>query len=164
MSCAMKVGIYAVGRMKAGPEKELAARYLERFSKAGPALGLEFAGIHEISESRAQSVDERRRDEAERLLAALPTAAAIIALDERGKNIGSEALASRLADIRDGTSKAAALLIGGPDGLDASIRSRAELVLSFGALTWPHQLVRIMLAEQLYRAATILSGHPYHRA
>lgn len=160
----MKIGIYAVGRMKAGPEKELADRYLERFAKAGPSLGLELTGVHELIESRAQNVDERRRDEADRLRAGFPAGAAIVALDERGKNIGSEDFSARLASFRDSGRKAAVLLIGGPDGLDASIRAEADLVLSFGALTWPHQLVRIMLAEQLYRAATILSGHPYHRA
>ncbi len=160
----MKIGVLAVGRMKAGPEKELADRYLERFSRAGQSLGLEFSGVQEIVESRAQGVDERRRDEAERLLAALPVGSAIVALDERGKNIGSEDFSARLGILRDQGQKVAALMIGGPDGLDNSIRARADLVLSFGALTWPHQLVRIMLAEQLYRAATILSGHPYHRA
>lgn len=160
----MKIGIFAVGRMKAGPDKELAGRYLERFGKAGPQLGIDFSGVHEIVESRAQAVDERRRDEAERLRTALPAGTAIIALDERGKNIGSEEFASRLGAIRDGGAKSLSLLIGGPDGLDASIRADAELVLSFGALTWPHQLVRMMLAEQLYRAVTIMSGHPYHRA
>lgn len=160
----MKIGICAVGRMKAGPEKDLAGRYLDRFAKAARPLGLEFAGIHEIVESRSRTADERRRDEAERLRGAFPEGGAVIALDERGSAIGSEDFAARLAALRDGGHRALTVVIGGPDGLDPSIRGQAELVLSFGALTWPHQLVRIMLAEQLYRAATILSGHPYHRA
>lgn len=160
----MKIGICAVGRMKAGPEKDLADRYLDRFAKVGPSLGLECTGVHEIVESRAQGLDERRRDEAERLRAACPAGSALVLLDERGKSISSEEFSSRLAAFRDNGRKSAILLIGGPDGHDASLRSEADLVLSFGALTWPHQLVRIMLAEQLYRAATILSGHPYHRA
>ena len=160
----MKIGVFAVGRMKSGPEKELAERYLDRFAKAGPPLGLTFAGIHELSESRAADTDERRRDEAARLKAAFPEGAAFIALDERGRNISSEDLAQRLAGLRDGGQKSLAMVVGGPDGLDRTMRDEAALTLSFGALTWPHQLARIMLAEQLYRAATILSGHPYHRA
>lgn len=159
----MRIGILAVGRMKSGPERELADRYFERFAKLGPSLGLEFAGIDELTESRAGSVDARRRDEAERLQAKLQSGSVTILLDERGKNISSDDFASRLAAWRDGGARNAALLIGGPDGNDASIRDSASLVISFGAQTWPHQMVRIMLAEQLYRAATILSGHPYHR-
>ncbi|MCO5064572.1 MAG: 23S rRNA (pseudouridine(1915)-N(3))-methyltransferase RlmH [Rhizobiaceae bacterium] len=160
----MKIGICAVGRMKAGPEKELADRYFDRFAKAGPSLGLEFGGLFEIPESRLAGVDERRRDEAARLRPGLAAGAALVVLDERGKSISSEAFASKLALWRDGGQKACALLIGGPDGHDSAIRDEASLLLSFGAMTWPHQLARIMLAEQLYRAATILSGHPYHRA
>jgi 23S rRNA (pseudouridine1915-N3)-methyltransferase len=160
----MKIGISAVGRMKAGPEKELADRYIERFAKAGPALGLEFSGLHEIPESRGQTVDERRRDEAVRLRAGLPSGAALVLLDERGKNLSSEDFASKLTAWRDHGSKSVNFLIGGPDGHDAGLRSEAALVWSFGALTWPHQLVRIMLAEQIYRATTIIAGHPYHRS
>lgn len=159
----MRIGILAVGRMKSGPERELADRYFERFAKLGPALGLEFAGVDELTESRAASTDGRRRDEAERLRAKLQPGAVTILLDERGKNISSDDFASKLAAFRDGGNRHAALVIGGPDGHDKSLRDNANLVLSFGALTWPHQMVRIMLAEQLYRAATILSGHPYHR-
>lgn len=160
----MLIAIHAVGRMKAGPEQELAERFLDRLAKSGPAIGLEFSGVSEIAEGRAQTVDERRRDEAQRLGAQFAKGAAIILLDERGKNISSQDFAKRIGDLRDGGRRAAAFVIGGPDGLDPSLRDAAELVLSFGALTWPHQLVRVMLAEQLYRAATILAGHPYHRA
>lgn len=160
----MKIGICAVGRMKAGPEKELADRYIERFSKAGPPLGLEYSGLTEITESRAANVDERRRDEAARLRAGFPAGAALVVLDERGKSISSESFSDRLASWRDSGQKHCVLLIGGPDGHDESLRAEASLLLSFGSMTWPHQLARIMLAEQLYRAATILSGHPYHRA
>lgn len=159
----MRVGIFAVGRMKAGPERELVARYLDRFAKAGPPLGLEFSGVTEIAESRAASSAQRKQEEGRALLAAAQ-GAALILLDETGKNFSSEDLASRLAAIRDGGARAALLAIGGADGHDPELRAQAALVLSFGAATWPHQMVRIMLAEQLYRAATILSGHPYHRA
>ena len=160
----MKISVFAVGRMKAGPEKELADRYLERFAKAGPALGLDFSGVSEVAESRAREAGDRKRDEAGLLRAHLPPGAALILLDERGKNLGSEKLAETIGVLRDEGRKALVVAIGGPDGHDPALRDEATLVLSFGAATWPHQLVRIMLAEQLYRTATILSGHPYHRA
>ena len=160
----MLVAVHAVGRMKAGAEQELAARYLDRFAKSGPAIGLEFSGIVEIAEGRAQSADERQRDEAGRLRAQIAKGAALIALDERGRNIASVDLAKKIGDMRDGGRRHLVVVIGGPDGLDPAFRGEAELVLSFGLLTWPHQLVRVMLAEQLYRVATILAGHPYHRA
>jgi 23S rRNA (pseudouridine1915-N3)-methyltransferase len=159
----MKVAVYAVGRMKAGPEKELADRYFERFARSGGAIGLEFSGVGEFPESRAQSATERRREEAQKLQAQLSPGAALILLDERGKNISSEHFAERIAAFRDGGQRILAFAVGGPDGHDPALRETASFLLSFGALTWPHQLVRIMLAEQLYRAGTILSGHPYHR-
>jgi 23S rRNA (pseudouridine1915-N3)-methyltransferase len=160
----MKIAVHAVGRMKAGPDKELSDRYFDRFAKSGPAIGLEFAGVIEMPESRAQGVNERKREEAQKLQAQLASGAALILLDERGKNISSEDLAERIGRLRDGGQKSVVIAIGGPDGHDPTLRETAALTLSFGALTWPHQLVRIMLAEQLYRVATILSGHPYHRA
>ena len=160
----MRLSVHAVGRMKAGPEKELADRYFERFSKSGPAIGLEFSGLVEIPESRAQSAAERKREEAERLGQQLAAGSALILLDERGKSISSQDFAGRIAALRDGGRRSLVIAIGGPDGHDPSSRETAELVVSFGAQTWPHQMVRIMLGEQLYRATTILSGHPYHRA
>lgn len=160
----MRIAVHAVGRMKAGPDKELAERYFDRFSKSGPALGLEFSGVTEIAESRAQTAGERRREEAQRLQAQLAAGSALLLLDERGKNLSSTEFAQRIGSMRDDGRRSLVVAIGGPDGHEQSLRAGAELVLSFGAMTWPHQLVRIMLAEQLYRAATILSGHPYHRA
>jgi 23S rRNA (pseudouridine1915-N3)-methyltransferase len=160
----MLIAVHAVGRMKAGPEQELAARYFDRLAKSGPAIGLEFAGVVEIAEARSQAAEERRRDEAARLRAGIAANAALILLDERGKSFTSEQFAGRIAGLRDGGRRNAAFVIGGPDGLDPGFRGDAELILSFGQLTWPHQLARIMLAEQLYRAVTILTGHPYHRA
>jgi len=160
----MHVSVYAVGRMKAGPERELAGRFLDRFAKAGPAVGLDFTGVTEIPESRAASVDERRREEGQRLVARKDGATAFILLDERGKDIGSEELARSISRFGESGRKNLVFAIGGPDGHDPELRDDADLVLSFGKLTWPHQLVRVMLAEQLYRSATILSGHPYHRA
>ena len=160
----MKIAVFAVGRMKAGPEKEFAGRYFERFARSGPALGLEFAGVSEHAESRARSADERKREEAERLGAFVPPGGALAILDERGRDCSSVEFATRIAALRDGGRRHLVFAIGGPDGHDPALRGSADWVLSFGAATWPHQLVRIMLAEQLYRAATILSGHPYHRA
>jgi 23S rRNA (pseudouridine1915-N3)-methyltransferase len=159
----MHVSIYAVGRMKAGPERELASRFLDRFAKAGPSVGLDFAGLTEIPESRAASADERRREEGAKLLARRDGATTLVLLDERGRSIASEELARALAGHAGSGRKSLILAIGGPDGHDPALREQADLVLSFGKLTWPHQLVRVMLAEQLYRVATILSGHPYHR-
>ncbi|KQZ29503.1 50S rRNA methyltransferase [Mesorhizobium sp. Root552] len=160
----MKISVHAVGRMKSGPEKELADRYFERFAKAGPAIGLEFTGITETPEGRGQTASERRREEGQKLQGQLQAGSALVLLDERGKNFSSEEFAGRLGLFRDGGRKALVVAIGGPDGHDQSLRDQADLVVSFGELTWPHQLVRVMLGEQLYRAATILSGHPYHRA
>jgi len=160
----VRIEVHAVGRLKPGPERELAGRYFDRFSKAGPAVGLEFSGVHETVESRARSAAERCREEGARLSARLASGAALALLDERGGNLGSEAFAERIAALRDGGRKGLVLAIGGPDGHDPALAGAADLVLSFGAMTWPHQLVRVMLAEQLYRAATILAGHPYHRA
>lgn len=157
----MRIAVCAVGRMKSGPEKELAERYFQRLSRGGGALGLDFAGVAEFAESRARQADERKRQEAAQLQGAEPSV--LIVLDERGRNITSQQLAELIASHRDDGTKSLVFAIGGPDGLDESLRRRAAAVLAFGAQTWPHQLVRVMLAEQLYRATTILSGHPYHR-
>ncbi|MET3522495.1 MULTISPECIES: 23S rRNA (pseudouridine(1915)-N(3))-methyltransferase RlmH [unclassified Mesorhizobium] len=160
----MKITVHAVGRMKAGPERELADRYFERFARSGPAVGLEYAGLVEIAEGRAQTANERRREEGQKLQTMLQQGTALILLDERGRSFSSEEFAGRLGLLRDSGRKALVIAIGGADGHDQSLRDQADLVVSFGALTWPHQLVRVMLGEQLYRAATILAGHPYHRS
>jgi 23S rRNA (pseudouridine1915-N3)-methyltransferase len=160
----VKISVFAVGRMKSGPEKELADRYFERFAKSGSSIGLDFAGVIETPESRAQGAPERKREEAERLRQHLVAGTTLILLDERGRNVSSEDFADYLASMRDRGQRSLVIAVGGPDGHDPSLRDSAELVLSFGAQTWPHQIVRVMLGEQLYRAVTILSGHPYHRA
>jgi 23S rRNA (pseudouridine1915-N3)-methyltransferase len=159
----MRVGLFAVGRLKVGPEKELAARYLDRFAKAGPAIGLELSRIVEVGESRASSAPTRKREEAAELEKALPQSSLLVLLDERGKALDSEGFASLLGTFRDGGKRDLMLAIGGADGLDASLLDKADAVICLGKMTWPHQLVRILIAEQLYRAVTILSGHPYHR-
>ncbi|MCV0395240.1 MAG: 23S rRNA (pseudouridine(1915)-N(3))-methyltransferase RlmH [Rhizobiaceae bacterium] len=159
----MKIGIVAVGRLKAGPERELADRYLDRFSKAGSSLGLSFRGVIELAESRARTAQERRRDEADRLRGAMAADATTILLDETGKALSSAQFSQRLQAMRDGGTRDLDILIGGPDGFDRALLDGANSI-SFGRMTWPHQIVRVMLAEQLYRAATMLSGHPYHRS
>ena len=120
--------------------------------------------VREVSARGGVRPERQVEAEAEELLAAVPPGAALVALDERGRDLTSEALADQLGRWRDEGARAAAFLIGGPDGLGAAARERASLVLSLGRMTWPHMLVRAMLAEQLYRATTILAGHPYHRA
>lgn len=160
----MRVTFIATGRLKAGQEAELAARYIDRMAKAGPAIGIEFARTVELTESRAQSSDQRKSDEAAELEKNLPKGAFLVLLDERGKTFDSVEFAERLGHIRDDGQRDIVLAIGGPDGFDKDLRQRADLTISFGRMTWPHQLVRIMLAEQLYRAVTILAGHPYHRS
>ncbi len=159
----MRVGILAIGRMKQGPERELCSRYLERAAAGSRPLGLSGFAVTELPESRAGSPATRKTEEARALREHLPAATIRIALDERGHAMGSEDFARRIGRWRDDGKAALSFVIGGADGLDAGFVKEADLVLSFSPLTWPHQLVRIMLAEQLYRATTILSGHPYHR-
>jgi 23S rRNA (pseudouridine1915-N3)-methyltransferase len=159
----MRVTVAAVGRLKDGPERALLARYQERVAPLAKRLGLAPLAWHETGESRAGDATRRREEEGAALLRLVRGADFIIALDARGKALGSEAFARLLADKRDGGTEAAGLLIGGPDGLSDGVRAAANLQLSLGAMTLPHGLARIVLAEQLYRAATILSGHPYHR-
>jgi 23S rRNA (pseudouridine1915-N3)-methyltransferase len=159
----MRLAVIAVGRLKDGPERELCERYRERGVALGRTLGLAGPDMLEIPEGRGKRAEERKREEAEAILAKLP-AGLVIALDERGKSLDSETFAGRLGAARDAGTPAATLVIGGADGLDEAIRGRAALTLAFGALTIPHQIVRALALEQLYRAMTILAGHPYHRA
>lgn len=159
----MRVAVFAIGRLKAGPERALCDRYAERLKRGGPAVGLEWAGVREGTESRARDTDARRREEAGWLRAALPSGAALILLDARGRDLSSADFAALIGRLRDEGRRDLAFAIGGPDGHDPSLRGAGELTLSLGRLTWPHQMIRAMLLEQLYRAATILSGHPYHR-
>jgi 23S rRNA (pseudouridine1915-N3)-methyltransferase len=158
----MKISIAAVGRMKNGPERELVARYLERAQGSGKPLALTGFEVHELAESRAGSAAARKAEEAKAIRAVRPEGM-LVMLDERGKSIASEAFATQLGRWRDDGRQAVSFVIGGADGIDPDFVRSADLVLSFSPMVWPHQLVRIMLAEQLYRATTILSGHPYHR-
>src|SRR5262245_51374973 len=159
----MRLIVSAVGRLKEGPERALLERYQDRLAPLAKRLGLAPVSWHETGESRAADAARRRGEEGAALLRPVREAEFLIALDVRGKALSSEAIARLLADRRDAGTKAAGLLIGGADGLSDTVRATAQLHLSLGAITLPHGLARIVLAEQLYRAATILSGHPYHR-
>jgi 23S rRNA (pseudouridine1915-N3)-methyltransferase len=160
----MRLMVIAVGRLKDGPERELAARYAKRFDDLARRVGVRGLELQEIPESKAKDAASRIAAEAVAIAALIPDRATVVALDERGKALDSLAFSSELRRRRDSAAPALVFLIGGADGLSPELRRTAALNLSFGAATWPHQLVRVMLLEQLYRAATILSGHPYHRA
>ncbi|MDQ0326438.1 23S rRNA (pseudouridine1915-N3)-methyltransferase [Rhodopseudomonas julia] len=159
----MQIFVLAVGRMKAGPEADLAARYLERVGKGGRSVGISGISVREIAESSASRADDRKAEEAaslKKLAAGYP----IVALDETGRNLSSEDFAGLIGGEAEKGVSGLCLVIGGPDGLDPSLREEAIAAIAFGRMTWPHKLARAMLAEQVYRAVTILSGHPYHRA
>lgn len=165
----MRLALVAVGRLKAGPERTLVERYLGRAGALARGLGLSGPDVIEISEARARREADRRAEEGAAILAKAGELAkagdvAVVALDERGRALDSPGFATRLGGWRDAGRPAAAFVIGGPDGLAEEVRARADLVLSFGALTVPHQIVRVLVAEQIYRASTLLAGHPYHRA
>jgi 23S rRNA (pseudouridine1915-N3)-methyltransferase len=160
----MRLVVAAVGGLKRGPERELEGRYFERIIKAGRAVGIRGATISELGESPARRAADRISEEAAKLTKEIPDGAAVVALDERGESLSSEALAQRIGRWRDDGRPALVFLIGGPDGLAPELVAKADLRLAFGRMTWPHQLARIMILEQLYRAIAILSGHPYHRA
>jgi 23S rRNA (pseudouridine1915-N3)-methyltransferase len=153
----------AVGKLKAGPDRELFDRYWDRLQQSGRKVGITSAKAVELPESRATASLDRKSDEATRLLRGVRDGACVIALDETGKAHTSETFAAFIRKQCDAGIPELALLIGGPDGHSTSVRTRADLVLNLGTMTLPHGLARIVLAEQLYRATTILTGHPYHR-
>jgi 23S rRNA (pseudouridine1915-N3)-methyltransferase len=159
----MRIVLICVGRLKLGPEKDLFDRYCERLTAVGRMCGIHGVDIREIEESRARRPEDRREDEARGIEHAVPKGAVSCAFDERGDSIGSMDFAKNLARVRD-SGAPAAFVIGGPDGLSERYRTSVDRLVSFGAMTLPHQLVRILLAEQLYRAATLMTGHPYHRS
>jgi 23S rRNA (pseudouridine1915-N3)-methyltransferase len=160
----MRLVVISIGRLKQGPERELAERYRERFDNIGRKLGFRGLEIHEIAESRARDVATRMAEEATAISAVIPPKSVMVALDERGDNLDSAAFARHLGRWRDEQVANTIFVIGGADGLSPDLRRKAKLRVAFGCATWPHQMVRVMLLEQVYRAATILAGHPYHRA
>jgi 23S rRNA (pseudouridine1915-N3)-methyltransferase len=160
----MRIIVAAVGRLKQGPETEMSARYRKRAAQGGRHLGLRDVEIIEIRESRAGDAAKRMLEESIALANVIPQNAVVVVLDPRGENLESGALATQLSRWRENGRPAVTFLIGGADGLAVNLGEKASLRLSFGLATWPHQLVRVMLLEQIYRATTILTGHPYHRA
>jgi 23S rRNA (pseudouridine1915-N3)-methyltransferase len=160
----MRLIVAAVGRLKKGPERDLAERYRERTAKSGRAVGFQDCEVVEVAESRARDAARRQIEESIALTQLCPDGSTRVLLDQGGENLSSAALAGMLQRWRDQGRPAAMFLIGGPDGVAQNLRQDADLCVAFGAATWPHQLVRIMLMEQLYRCITVLAGHPYHRA
>lgn len=159
----MRLSILTIGKMKSGPEADLLARYIDRSQKAGRQLGFSGPQILEWNESKSSSSQLRKDDEAKAMLNALKPGATLICLDERGKDISSDDLSKLMRNALDSSIPEIAFAIGGPDGHSAQLRDKAKHTIRLGKMTWPHQLARVMLAEQIYRAITILSGHPYHR-
>lgn len=156
----MRLHLCAVGRLRAGPERVLVDDYLQRLDRSGRALGLGPVQEHEVEDKKNAGMGA----EGELLARAVPAGAVLVTLDERGKLLTSPEFAALLAKWRDAGRQDLAFVIGGADGIDQGLRARADFSISFGAMVWPHMLVRVMLAEQLYRAASILAGAPYHRA
>lgn len=154
----MDLNIVAVGRLRAGPEADLVADYLARINKIGRSVGISADKVHEVDAKKGGMAAE-----AALLSKAVQSAKLVIVLDERGRVLSSPDFAMKLGDWRDQGLSNAAFVIGGADGIDPALRDHADMVLSFGKMVWPHMLVRVMLAEQLYRATSILTNSPYHR-
>jgi 23S rRNA (pseudouridine1915-N3)-methyltransferase len=160
----MRLAVISIGRLKSGPERELVDRYATRFTDMARKLGFRDLDLRELPESRARDAATRMAEEAQAISALIPERSVLIAMDERGKTLTSPDFAKHLGQWRDQSIDTSIFVIGGADGLSPELRRKADLTLAFGAATWPHQMVRILLLEQIYRAATILAGHPYHRA
>ncbi|WP_338549368.1 23S rRNA (pseudouridine(1915)-N(3))-methyltransferase RlmH [Roseovarius phycicola] len=156
----MRIHICAVGRMRQGPERVMLDDYIDRFEKTGRSLGLGPVALHEVEDKKGIGM----KAEAELLRRTFPDRVQLAVLDERGKLMTSPQFADTLANWRDDGQADVAFVIGGADGIDPALRQTANFALSFGKMVWPHMLARVMLSEQLYRAASILSGAPYHRA
>ena len=156
----MRVHLCAVGRLRPGSERALIDDYVTRFDRSGRALSLGPLTEHEVEDKRGGGMSA----EADLLARAVPAGALIVTLDERGALVSSPEFAAMLARWRDGGRQDLAFVIGGADGIDPGLRARGDASISFGRMVWPHMLVRVMLCEQLYRAASILAGAPYHRA
>ena len=160
----MRLSIAAIGKLKDKGEIDLVHRFAKRIDGAGRTLALGPLALLELSESRASDTEARKNDEARRLLAAVSNADRRVVLDERGKLLGSAQFAAAIVSARDGGTRELAFLIGGPDGHGEAARQSADLLLSLGPMTLPHALARAIVAEQIYRAITIIGGHPYHRS
>ena len=156
----MRITICAVGRLRCGPELALIQDYCDRFDKTGRSMGLGPISFIEVEDKKNIGMSA----EAELLERAIPKGSLIVTMDERGRTVSSPEFADQLARWRDNGAPDCSFIIGGADGIDPSLRAKADFSISFGQMVWPHMLVRVMLSEQLYRAATILGNGPYHRA
>ena len=159
----MKIIIAAVGHLKQSPEKEMFDKYIKQTAKLGKLIGIKQINCVEVPESRANNTDERKRNEAMALAARMPEKNTIVIFDENGVDMSSRIFAKRLSAMIDAGNQCCSYIIGGPDGLDPYWKEEAREIISFGKLTIPHKLARILVAEQIYRACTILNNHPYHR-
>ncbi len=157
----MKLELYAIGKLKKSPMLSLLDDYQHRISGIARNLGFKPLDIHEIDHKKSLQGQSLKQYEATLLLHNTPDI--MIALDETGQNVSSQDFAMLLNNYKNNNKNICRFIIGGADGLCDSVRAKANTIISFGTLTWPHMLVRVMLAEQIYRAMTILSNHPYHR-
>ncbi len=160
----MRLSVIAVGRLKPGPEKLLAEDYLTRAQGMGKKLGIQRISVAEFAESQAASAEARIAEESRLIAGAMPERTFSVILDERGKTMTSDAFSTLMKRHLENGTPDMSFVIGGPDGHAQATRDAAGLMLSFGAMTWPHRLVRVLLFEQIYRAITLMAGHPYHRA
>lgn len=160
----MRFLIAAVGKLKDGGESELVARFKKRIDQSGRGVALGPLSIVELPEARSAETAQRKNDEATRLLAAAERADFRVILDEGGMELTSQAFADLVAKVRDEGARDLAFIIGGPDGHGDAARRCADFTLSLSRMTLPHGLARVVLAEQIYRAITIIAGHPYHRS
>ena len=155
----MKIHLCVVGKLRNGPEKNLIDNYLNRFEKIGRSYGLGPVSVNEVEDKKNGGMS----NEAILLQRIIPKGAVIIALDERGEVVSSPNFSEKLIAYVNNNVSDLAIVIGGADGIDSKLREKADFKVSFGKMVWPHALVRVMIAEQLYRAASILAGSPYHR-
>jgi 23S rRNA (pseudouridine1915-N3)-methyltransferase len=160
----MRLHILAVGNARGSHEAPLCDEFIGRAQNIGRRMGFTAVDVTEVAVSKARETEKRMAEEAERLAARVPDGAHVVLLDAKGKGMTSEDFAEMLGAMRDAGTKDFVFIIGGPDGLAPLPKIRSGRSLAFGPQTWPHMLVRAMLAEQIYRAITILAGHPYHRA
>jgi 23S rRNA (pseudouridine1915-N3)-methyltransferase len=151
----MRLKIITVGKLGKGPVAEMVAEYLKRLTCA--------CEIQEIIPKKMPTTLKQKQHEADLIRASIPRDFKVLILDERGQNFSSTELALKIQNFQEAGNSGLCCVIGGADGLDASIQNHADLMVSFGRTTWPHMLMRVLLLEQLYRAQQIRIGHPYHR-
>ena len=159
----MKCQIFAIGRLKKGPELELFERYFERAQAMGKSLGVSHLKCHDYVESRVATTEQRQRQEAELLFSKMPNSKhCFIVCDEKGRNVTTHELTKIIDNARE-NGQDVSFCLGGADGHSDLMREKADHIISMGKMTWPHQLARVMIMEQIYRCFSLMAGHPYHR-